>query len=236
MNKKRIALIAIVAVLVGSFVFLYSKGWIHKTFEAGEVAIGVLSEAESQEPLAYIPDDPDAGVIFYPGGMVDYLAYAPLMEKLESQNIAAIMLKTKTGLPMFESGLAEGVKDEYPNIDKWYIAGHSMGGIAAASFLAEHPEDFEGLILLASYTTKDISDLDKKALLIYGTEDGVMNHEMYEENKGLLPSYEEYIIEGGCHSYFADYGLKGEDTKPSISPQKQWTLTAGKIVEFVNRR
>lgn len=233
MSKKKIALIAIIVILVGSFGFLYSKGWIHKTFEAGGTATSMLQEAKSQEPLAYIPDDPKAGIIFYPGGLVDHLAYAPLLAELEDRGIAAIMLKTKTGLPMFESGIAEGVKDEYPEVQTWYIAGHSMGGIAAASFLAEHPEDFCGLILLASYSTKDISDLATKALLIYGTEDGEMNREMYEENKVLLPNYEEYIIKGGCHSYFADYGLQGEETKPSISPEKQWKLTADRIKKFI---
>ncbi|MBQ3182303.1 MAG: alpha/beta hydrolase, partial [Clostridia bacterium] len=36
------------------------------------------------------------------------------------------------------------------------IGGHSLGGAMAASYLAETEEKYDGLILLAAYTTADL--------------------------------------------------------------------------------
>ena len=79
------------------------------------------------------------------------------------------------------------IQEKYPEIEEWYIGGHSLGGSMAASYLADHADEYEGLILLGSYSTADLSETDLEVLSVYGSEDKVMNRVKYEENKSNLP-------------------------------------------------
>ena len=80
------------------------------------------------------------------------------------------------------------VQKRYPQISNWYIAGHSLGGAMAASYVASHQNDFAGLILLAAYSTSDISESNLKVLSVYGSQDGVLNMANYEKYRPNLPS------------------------------------------------
>ena len=94
--------------------------------------------------------------------------------------------------------------------------------------------EYDGLILLASYSTADLSGADLKALSIYGSEDGVMNRDAYEKNRGMLPpGAEEVVIQGGCHAFFGDYGEQEGDGTPTITQQEQQRQTVNEIVDFI---
>lgn len=67
----------------------------------------------------------------------------------------------------------------------------------AASYTADNSDKLDGLIFLAAYSTKDLSDSDLKILSIYGSEDKVVNTEKIEQGRKLMPSdYEEFRIDG----------------------------------------
>ena len=51
---------------------------------------------------------------------------------------------------------ADGIQERYPNVDRWYIGGHSLGGTMAGYYIAEHEQEFKGLILLGSYSSVDL--------------------------------------------------------------------------------
>lgn len=102
----------------------------------------------------------------------------------------------------------------------------------AASYLANHIDDYDGLILLGSYSTADLSKTGLDVLSVYGSEDKVMNRVKYDENKSNLPSdLIEVVIEGGCHAYFGMYGAQEGDGKPTISNEEQIFLTANHIFD-----
>ena len=104
----------------------------------------------------------------------------------------------------------------------------------AASYLGEHADEYEGLILLGSYSTTDLSDSDLEVLSVYGSEDGVMNREKYGENVTNLPSdFCEIVIDGGCHAYFGMYGEQKGDGVPTVTDEEQILLTADAITAFV---
>ena len=63
----------------------------------------------------------------------------------------------------------------------------------AASYV-EGKENIEGLILLASYAANDLSDTDLSVLSVYGSEDGVLNMQKYEENRMNLPEDMKEVI------------------------------------------
>ena len=103
-----------------------------------------------------------------------------------------------------------------------------------AAYLSENTEDFEGLILLGSYSTANLSDTSLDALSIYGSEDKVLNYEKYNANKSNLPDdFTEVVIDGGCHAYFGMYGMQDGDGTPRITNKEQINQTVNRVAEFI---
>lgn len=192
----------------------------------------VQVEYVDKDKLVFSPKDAKAGLIFYPGGKVQFEAYVPLMKRLAEQNMLCVLIKMPCNLAVLDVSAADGIKDEYPEIETWYIGGHSLGGSMAASYVAEHTDDFAGLALLAAYSTADLSESDLKVVSITASEDNVMNCEKYKEYYSNLPSdTQEVVIEGGCHGYFGMYGIQDGDGEPTISNEEQLSITADAIVD-----
>lgn len=179
-------------------------------------------------------DDTAVGVIFYPGGKVEAESYAPLMEALAERGILSVLVSMPGNLAVLDVDAAEGIQEKFPEIEEWYMAGHSLGGSMAASYLNGTEEEFDGLILLASYSTEDLSGSDVAVLSVYGDRDGVLDMTKYKENMTNLPEgFAEHVIEGGCHAYFGDYGPQDGDGSPSKTVEEQITETADVIQGFI---
>lgn len=184
--------------------------------------------------IVWQPEEATKGLIFYPGGKVEYTAYIPLLQACAEQGVMCILTEMPFNLAVFDINAADGIQEEYPEIEEWYIGGHSLGGSMAAYYLADHVDDYKGLILLGSYSTADLSKTDLGVLSIYGSEDNVMNREKYDKNKDNLPdNLVEYVIEGGCHAYFGMYGEQDGDGTANISCPEQIEETAEAICKFV---
>ena len=139
-------------------------------------------------------------------------------------------------LAVLDMNAADGIAEQYPDIETWYIGGHSLGGAMAAIYAAGHSDELDGLILLAAYSTKDLSSSDLAVLSVYGSEDRVLNAEKYETSKANLPaSMTEVIIEGGCHAGFGAYGPQAGDGTPSISNEEQIDKTAEEIQAIISK-
>lgn len=194
----------------------------------------VITKTLDDGTLIYEPENAIAGFIFYPGGKVEYTAYAPLMEACASEGILCALVEMPFNLAVLDVNAADGIQEMYPEIEKWYIGGHSLGGSMAASYLADHTDVYEGLILLGSYSTADLSDTDLSVLSIYGSEDRVMNQEKHSSNKSNLPKdSKEFVIEGGCHAYFGMYGAQDGDGTPTITNEDQIEFTVQEILAMI---
>ena len=210
----------------------YRTDW--DAIEAFSPMNSVSTELHDNGTLVFKPENATQGFIFYPGGKVEYTAYQPLMEACAQQGILCILVEMPFNLAVLDIDAADGIQDQYPEIEKWYIGGHSLGGSMAASYLADHINDYDGLILLGSYSTANLSETDLDVLSVYGSEDKVMNRAKYEENKSNLPNdFIEVVIDGGCHSYFGMYGAQEGDGKPMISNEQQIFLTAEQIIKIM---
>lgn len=123
---------------------------------------------------------------------------------------------------------------EIPEIASWYIGGHSLGGSMAASYVASHTEEFEGLVLLGAYSTADLSATSLRVLSLFGSEDGVMNAEKYEQYRRNLPEgFREVILEGGNHAGFGMYGAQKGDGVATVTGEEQIALAAEYIAELI---
>ena len=56
------------------------------------------------------------GIIFYPGGKVDPMAYEPLMKSLAEKGFFCVLIKMPYNLAVFGIDSADGVQEKYPNI------------------------------------------------------------------------------------------------------------------------
>ena len=180
--------------------------------------------------MAYEPIESKTGFIFYPGGKVEYTAYEPLMLTLADEGILCVLVEMPLNLAVLGVNSADGVFDLYPEIDSWYIGGHSLGGSMAASYLASNSDKLSGLILLGSYSTEKI---ELPTLSVYGSNDGVMNREKYDEYRGNLQNLTEFVIEGGNHAYFGMYGEQSGDGTADISVIDQTDITSMFISDFI---
>ena len=223
--KKTLLLIGTILLLILSTLTAYVNDYYHAT----DTALFALKNSDSvtvttieKDVLAFVPSEPVAGLIFYPGGKVEYTSYAPLMHALAKKGFLCLLPKMTCNLAVLEMNAADGLTDHFPEIDIWYIGGHSLGGSMAASYLENNISDYDGLLLCASYSTANLSNSDINVVSIYGSEDNVLNPEKYEESKTNLPSnYTEHLIDGGCHAYFGSYGPQEGDGTPRISEEEQ---------------
>lgn len=191
-----------------------------------EPAEGIIVAEEKNDRIVFEPEDAKAGLIFYPGGKVQYEAYAPLMEALAEEGILCVLLHMPANLAVLDMNAAEGITAEYPDIEKWYIGGHSLGGSMAASYAAKNTEELEGVILLASYSTAALQNSGLEVVSIYGSHDGVLNLEKYDKYRENLPEdFKEEVIEGGNHAYFGKYGFQEGDREATIANENQIEAT-----------
>lgn len=232
----RWVLIALAAVvLVAGIGFCVYTGDYYRADARAMAALESSDDVEVFEEAGYVtfaPSVPKAGFVFYPGGKVQAESYAPLMRECARHGLLCVIAKMPFNLAFFDTDAASGAIRQHPYIQRWYVGGHSLGGVAAASYAAGHGDEVEGVVFLASYSSDDLRGAELGALSICGSNDGVLNRESYEEAKGRLSKYDEVVIEGGNHAQFGDYGEQAGDGKASISPQEQQEQTANAIAKY----
>ena len=198
---------------------------------------GSVTVTEIDEGLFLDGEGTDYAYIFYPGAKIEYTAYLPLLYDLAESGVDVFLVRMPFNLAIFGSSKAGGILSSY-QYDHWYIGGHSLGGAMAASYAASLVNagnvSIDGLILLAAYPTKDLSESDLRVLTIYGSEDHVLNMSRLESGRAYMPQDAQYVkIEGGNHAQFGDYGTQVGDGVATISATEQWQLTVEKIAEWV---
>ena len=239
-KRKRIIFITtlsaliVLAIIVGACAI-----YLGDYYRADEEAIGAFLPQgtvwnEESGRIVFKPEGATKGFIFYPGGKVEYTAYIPLMQACAEEGILCVLVEMPFNLAVLDVNAADGIQEEYPEIEEWYIGGHSLGGSMAASYVYDNIEEYEGLILLGSYSTVDLSHTDLLVLSVFGSEDKVMNRKKYEDNKSNLPSnFTEVVIDGGCHAYFGMYGKQDGDGTPTVTNEEQILITAENIVKMM---
>ena len=237
MKKRLSRLLAVCAVLLvlcagafGLYVSDYSR--------AEPAALALAAQAQTQgryTTLAPTGQDTGVGVVFYPGGKVEAAAYLPLLQQLAEQGWLCISVKMPCYMAFFGINAADELRAAYPQVENWYIGGHSLGGAMAASYAAKHNDALSGLVLLASYSTADLSRSDLPVCSIYGSRDTVLNAESYAQNRSNLPANTtELVIEGGNHAGFGAYGPQKKDGIAAITAAEQQKITANHILGFYN--
>jgi hypothetical protein len=186
--------------------------------------------------------DTTIGFIMYPGALVDPVSYAPFAHEIARGGFFTVIVKMINDIAIGESSQrATRIISDYPEIEKWAIGGHSMGGFAACAYTQENTENIDGVILWAAYPT-EVARLDDKiikVISIYGTNDGLATPEEIDDSRADLPPYTEFVaVVGGNHTQFGWYDTSPDPVQPNdnpadISRQQQQDIIVQETLDFL---
>jgi dienelactone hydrolase len=216
-----VSFLALVLLIGGSLIF-----WISTSHSASSEAQQALKKADTDNYSWYAfganeYPTPTVGVVLYPGAHVSADAYALLAQQLAKESgVLVVVTRVPLDLAFLDRDAAREVVEAYPNVKRWIVGGHSLGGAVAANFAENNPDEVYGLLLWASRPPMD-TDLSEKNLevtSIYGSQDRLIDSTSIAEAQTRLPASTVYVeIEGANHGYFSDYGEQSGDGEPTIS-------------------
>lgn len=226
-----LSVIVVALVVVGVYLADYSK--------ADDVAMSIYEE--NNKSLEFVGDNTDYGFIIYPGGKVDEIAYVRTAKLLSDQGYNTIVAKFPLNIGFTNINAADDIIEKYDNVEKWVIIGHSLGGVTASVYASddtnENVNKVAGLVFEGSYSTEDLKNTGIDVLLLRASNDKVLNLDGYNEN---LSNYDkehnnllEFVIDGGNHAGFGNYGLQDGDGENTIGYEEQQQIVVDKVLEFV---
>lgn len=217
--RRAAIVIAVVLVLaVIAFVFYASmvmagdRGAAIKAWENPAVSISSTDHSIVMMPTG---EASGTGLVFIPGAKVDPYAYLyKLSGIVESSGVTVVITKPTLNLAFFDQRPLALFQDDAPSVSRWFVGGHSLGGVRACQ-LAGAPGDgaeVAGLVLFGSYCANDLSSTGLEVLSIGGSEDALSTSEKIEAASSLLPDdarFEQVV--GLNHAGFGDYGTQPGD-------------------------
>lgn len=221
-------------------VYRHAQGWY--VFVPSERLPEEAAEPWAVDPLRAMAAE--TGLVFYPGGRVDYRSYAPLMRRIAAQGYPVVLVPAPLNLMVFAPNRAVDVIGFYPDVRQWAVGGHSLGAAMAARFVGSLEAEevarsqVRGLVMLSGYPPGDMDLSDRRlGVLSIGAEhDEVFDQRKWFESRERLPVEAAFDrIEGGNHAGFGNYGPQPGDGEADISRDAQQAETAEAIVDFLNR-
>lgn len=185
-----------------------------------------------------------AGLIFFPGGLVDPVAYAPLTHAIAAAGYPSVLVQ----VPMrgaFGGADSPAVLSRallaarsHSQVRAWVIAGHSRGGVIASKVARDGFPSLAGLVLIGTSHPRDFSlaALTVPVTRIYGTHDTIASMEKLERTRGNLPASTRMVrIDGGNHSQFGWYGFQPGDRRATIAASAQREVMTREVIAMLTR-
>ena len=185
-----------------------------------------------------VAEEVSVGLIFYPGGRIDPQGYGSLLRSIAEAGYLVIIPKMPINMAAFNPNVAKIIIKEYPQIENWVIAGHSVGGTMAAQYGIKNPDRVAGVIIWASYpaNSAELQNTSLPILTIYGSEDPRVNDESLAERNSSYPEQAEFLrIDGGDHHQFGSYQIEPDEHYATISVEEQHQQIVQATLEFITR-
>jgi len=228
----------VITLLLGTIGFLV---WASTPASPEAAAIESLASARVDDNLNWLIFTPEgaapaAGLVLYPGGRVDYRAYAPHAKAIAEAGFTVVIVPMPLNFAFLGVNRAANVIASFPEIEIWAVGGHSLGGAMAAEFTQSNPSQVDGLVLWASYPAEntDFSDSDLPVLSIFAINDQIASLKEIEDSKSRLPEEAQFIqIIGGNHAGFGWYGDQNGDGVLEIAKADQQDQIVAATVNFL---
>ncbi|MEE2003082.1 alpha/beta hydrolase [Alkalimonas sp. MEB108] len=148
------------------------------------------------------------GIVFYPGGKTAPATFAPVMRQLAAEGHLVVIVPMPFNTAFLGIDKANAVMAAYPDIERWHLIGHSLGGVAAAEYAKKQPERLASLIFWASYPASDLQAFSLPTLSVAGTLDSQTTPEKIAANAEKFPARTQFIEMPAAnhwqYGYFAD--------------------------------
>ena len=219
MKKKGIkytlfgVLAILLVLLIGGFT------WLNQTYKPTDQLFELVSDDEYKKV-----DD------FY------VLSYGYYANELSKQGYLVAIPEVNLNLSIADNEKAGQFIEKHPEIDSWYVGGHSMGGVSATTYASNHLDQVDGVILLGSYpaSSTDLSTTDLNVLSLYAEFDGLSTQEKVFNKADNLPEDTVYTeILGGNHAQFGIYGEQSGDLEATISVIEQQNQMVTDTLNFL---
>ncbi len=176
------------------------------------------------------------GLIVYPGAKVPPAAYGPLAQRIAAHGYLVAVVSMPFNMAVLDINAAKPVIADHPEVTRWAIAGHSLGGAMAAQFIAGNAGVMRGLALWAAYPASDISKSGVAATSVYGTLDAGVDRITSPETRALLPPDTVFVpIEGGNHEQMGYYTGQPNDPPATITRDEQQRQVAEATLAMLAR-
>jgi hypothetical protein len=161
----------------------------------------------------------DTGVVFFPGALVDPRAYVPNLTPLAEAGHRVVIIKPPLNVALLDRGGASLAMDAHPGVAQWVVAGHSLGGVAAASVAGDEDDRVLGLLLWASFPNSSLAEVtDLEVTSVSASLDGLSTPAKIADSAVDLPPDTTFVeVDGANHAQFGDYGTQEGDGTATIS-------------------
>lgn len=181
---------------------------------------------------------PTEGFIYLPGGTVDPRAYAVAAREIAAAGYLVAVIPFPGGIAIADPFRTNVTIASHPEIERWGIGGHSLGGVTAALYADVDPlNKIEALAIFAGYPPNETNLRDDPNLRVYsllGTEDLGMDLTEWNDAKNRLPENTYYgILKGGNHEQFGYYTGQQNDGAALVSRRQQHDLYVGATIHML---
>jgi pimeloyl-ACP methyl ester carboxylesterase len=207
-----------------------------------------VTVVDTPTQVALIPsaDVGATGFLFQPGAKVDARAYVSALRPLALAGHVVVIAKQPLGIAFLATNAIDSARSEFPNVTKWVVGGHSLGGtVAALQATGAQVQSSDsgsasvapivGLVLFASYPAADMSNSNMPVLSLSGEKDGLSTPGAIAASRPNLPSSTTFIeIPGANHASFGDYGMQFGDGVATASLANSHAAITKATLDFVN--
>ncbi|WP_207555821.1 alpha/beta hydrolase [Intrasporangium flavum] len=215
----RLAGVLVSAVVLGGLVWLqpFPATAAAASAMAGEPDVRVV-DVPSGIVLSPRDQTPTRALVFQPGARVDPRAYVPILTEVSRAGYLVVVVKQPFEIALLATGAPGNVMARHPEVTRWAVGGHSLGGVAAADYAASDPARVNGLVLWASYPVGSLADrADLAVASVSGSRDGFTTPDDVAASRALLPASTAFtVVDGAVHSSFGDYGTQPGDGTPTV--------------------
>jgi len=215
--------------------FAAPDGSVERAAAAPGVELTASQGGYGMEPTG---TDPETGVVFYPGARVDPSAYVPLLAPVADRaEVAVFVPRPGLNLAVLEPNMAAAVAAANPEIERWYVGGHSLGGAMACRYAANEPAAVEGVVLFGAYCDRSIADTDLRVLAVGGTRDTVLGTDRGAlRPETLPPTARIHQLEGANHTFFGSYAGQRGDSPATLSRDAAHAALRALLVDFLRNQ
>ncbi|NEM89738.1 alpha/beta hydrolase [Galbitalea soli] len=190
---------------------------------------------ETGDGVALIPSSVPTGVglVFLAGARVDPEAYAAKLAPLVDAGVTVVIARPTLNFAIIESRPLSTFTALAPGVRKWFVGGHSLGGVRACQYAHDDPS-VGGLVLFGSYCSVDLSRSSLPVLSVAGSRDGLSTPAKIAANARLLPASARFVtIAGADHAMFGDYGAQPGDNTATISDAEMRRELTAAVLPFL---